>query len=83
MGNGAVREAISFPSLICVKGGAMNTEECPDCGRMVSRNAKVCPHCGGKTRYARKVENDHLESLTVWIFIIIGFITFMAIVMRG
>ena len=36
----------------------MALDNCPDCGREISATAKVCPHCGGKTRYARKTEDD-------------------------
>lgn len=58
----------------------MNTEECPDCGREVSCNAKVCPHCGGKTRYAQRAENSRIELAVVWVMIIMGVIMFLAFV---
>ena len=43
----------------------MALDNCPDCGREISATAKVCPHCGGKTRYARKTEDDKASSLLI------------------
>lgn len=53
----------------------MALDNCPDCGREISATAKVCPHCGGKTRYARKTEDDKASSLVIGLFIVMGIFT--------
>ena len=58
----------------------MALDNCPDCGREISATAKVCPHCGGKTRYANKVEDDRISSVAVGLFVVIGIFTFLFIV---
>ncbi len=58
----------------------MALDNCPDCGREISATAKVCPHCGGKTRYARKTEDDKASSLVIRLFIVMGIFTFLSIV---
>ena len=58
----------------------MALDNCPDCGREISATANVCPHCGGKTRYARKTEDDKASSLVIGLFIVMGIFTFLSIV---
>lgn len=60
----------------------MDLEECPDCGREVSRNAKTCPHCGGKTRNAARIEDERISAIALAIFIVPAVLYFLSMVGR-
>lgn len=52
------------------------TTECPDCGGIVSINAKACPHCGRQFEPEKKQENPVLTAIAT-IFLVIGIIVLL------
>lgn len=55
----------------------MELDECRYCGHEVHPHAKQCPNCGGKTRYADRVEDDRIQIIVVGIFIAMAVVCFL------
>ena len=54
--------------------GNKNLIECPDCGKMVSRDAEKCPHCGCPTPRNKKLNRNTGIIFFAIVAIIVGVI---------